>query len=92
MHDGRDPHLFGHFSAVAQRIGVYTVSDYIDSLEFLIGRWRLEKIEGLTSEGKHAQELVCGLAPKIRRLQERADERVKKMKPKFSWIFNKEMA
>ncbi|GAU45714.1 hypothetical protein TSUD_400950 [Trifolium subterraneum] len=90
MHDGRDPQLFSHFSAVAQRIGVYTVSDYIDCLEFLVGRWRLKKLEGLTSEGKHAQDLVCGLAPKIRRLQERADERVRKMKPKFSWIFNKE--
>lgn len=91
MHDGRDPHLFSHFSAVAQRIGVYTVSDYIDSLEFLIGRWRLEKLEGLTSEGKRAQELVCSLSPKIRRLQERADERVRKMNPQFSWIFNKEI-
>jgi acyl-[acyl-carrier-protein] desaturase len=92
MHDGQDPHLFSHFSAVAQRIGVYTVSDYIDSLEFLIGRWRLEKLEGLTSEGKRAQEIVCGLAPKIRRLQERADERARKMKPKFSWVFDKEMS
>ncbi|XP_058786840.1 stearoyl-[acyl-carrier-protein] 9-desaturase 6, chloroplastic-like [Vicia villosa] len=92
MHDGQDPHLFSHFSAVAQRIGVYTVSDYVESLEFLIGRWRLEKLEGLTSEGRRAQELVCGYAPKIRRLQERADERVRKMKPKFSWLFNKEMS
>jgi len=87
MHDGRDPHLFSHFSSVAQRIGVYNVSDYIDSLEFLIGRWKLEKLEGLTSEGKRAQELVYGLVPKVRRLQERADERARKMKPKFSWIF-----
>ncbi|CAL5203392.1 unnamed protein product [Lathyrus oleraceus] len=89
MHDGRDPHLFSHFSAVAQRIGVYTVSDYINNLEFLIRQWRLEKIEGLTSEGKHAQEVVCGHVARIRRLQERADERVQKMRPTFSWISNK---
>ncbi|BBH08793.1 Plant stearoyl-acyl-carrier-protein desaturase family protein, partial [Prunus dulcis] len=90
MYDGEDPKLFEHFAAVAQRLGVYTADDYADILEFLIGRWRLEKLEGLTSEGARAQEFVCGLAPRIRRLQERADERARKMGPhavKFSWIF-----
>jgi acyl-[acyl-carrier-protein] desaturase len=80
---------------VAQRLGVYTADDYADILEFLIGRWRLEKLEGLTGEGRRAQDFVCGLAPRIRRLQERADEKAKKMKPlsaRFSWIFNKEVA
>ncbi|KAF7829757.1 stearoyl-[acyl-carrier-protein] 9-desaturase 6, chloroplastic [Senna tora] len=81
MYDGRDPHLFQHFSAVAQRLGVYTANDYADILEYLIGRWRLEKLEGLTAEGKRAQDYVCGLAPRIRKLQERADERARKMKP-----------
>ncbi|XP_045816124.1 stearoyl-[acyl-carrier-protein] 9-desaturase 6, chloroplastic-like [Trifolium pratense] len=92
MHDGQDPHLFDHFSAVAQRIGVYTSKDYADILDFLIGQWKLEKLEGLTSEGQRAQEFVCGLAPRIRRLQERVDERVNKMSHKFTWIFNKEVS
>lgn len=94
MYDGEDPHLFDHFSAVAQRRGVYTADDYADILEFLIGRWGLEKLEGLTAEGRRAQDFVCGLAPRIRKLQERADEKAKKMGPqgvKFSWIFNKEV-
>ncbi|GAU45712.1 hypothetical protein TSUD_400930 [Trifolium subterraneum] len=89
MHDGQDPHLFDHFSMVAQRIGVYTTNDYADILEFLIGRWKLEKLEGLTSEGQRAQEFVCGLAPRIRRLQERPNERASKINHKFTWIFNK---
>lgn len=95
MYDGQDPHLFHHFSAVAQRLGIYTAEDYADILEFLIGRWSLEKVEGLKGEGKRAQDFVCGLAPRIRKLQERADERAKKLEPrgvKFSWIFNKELA
>lgn len=94
MYDGQDPRLFEHFSAVAQRLGVYTAQDYADILEFLIGRWRLEKLEGLSGEGRRAQDFVCGLAPRIRRLQERADELAKKMEPrsaKFSWIFDKEV-
>lgn len=94
MYDGLDPSLFEHFSAVAQRLGVYTADDYADILEFLIGRWRLEKLEGLIGEARRAQDFVCGLAPRMRKLQERADERAKKLGPrgvKFSWIFNKEV-
>ncbi|OMO58596.1 Fatty acid desaturase, type 2 [Corchorus capsularis] len=94
MFDGQDPQLFEHFSAVAQRMGVYTADDYADILEALIQRWGLEKLEGLTGEGRRAQDFVCGLAPRIRKLQERAEERAKKMEPhgvKFSWIFNKEI-
>ncbi|KAI6691062.1 hypothetical protein NL676_027890 [Syzygium grande] len=94
MYDGQDPKLFEHFSAVAQRLGVYTADDYADILEFLIGRWRLEKLEGLTAEGRRAQDFVCGLAPRIRRLQERAEERARMMGPqgvRFSWMFNKEI-
>ncbi|KAK2390546.1 Plant stearoyl-acyl-carrier-protein desaturase family protein [Trifolium repens] len=36
MHDGRDPHLFGHFSAVAQRIGVRFFTTNKPSKEWLI--------------------------------------------------------
>ncbi|KAK8554385.1 hypothetical protein V6N13_073296 [Hibiscus sabdariffa] len=95
MFDGEDPRLFEHFSAVAQRLGVYTADDYADILEALIQRWGLEKMEGLKGEGRRAQDFVCGLAPRIRKLQERAEERAKKMGPhgvKFSWIFNKEIS
>ncbi|CAJ1971990.1 unnamed protein product [Sphenostylis stenocarpa] len=81
MYDGYDPRLFEHYSAVAQRIGVYTANDYANILEFFIQRWRLEKLEGLTGEGKRAQDYVCGLVPRVRKLQERADERARKMKP-----------
>lgn len=94
MYDGRDPRLFEHFSGVAQRLGVYTADDYADILECLIGRWGLEKLEGLNGDGRRAQDFVCALAPRIRKLQERADERARKMekhKVKFSWIFNKEL-
>ncbi|KAK7320895.1 hypothetical protein VNO77_30814 [Canavalia gladiata] len=93
MFDGKDPRLFEHYSAVAQRLGVYTANDYADILECLIIRWKLEKLEGLTADGKKAQDFVCRLPRRIRKLQERAEERAREMKPhgvNFSWIFNKE--
>lgn len=94
MYDGQDPNLFEHFAAVTQRLGVYTAGDYADILEFLIGRWNLEKIQCLTAEANSAQDFVCGLPPRMRKLQGRADQRAKKLQPKgvkFSWIFNKEV-
>ncbi|KAL8478279.1 hypothetical protein ACS0TY_030253 [Phlomoides rotata] len=95
MYDGQDPDLFEHFALVAHRIGVYTPNDYADILEFLVGRWRLEKLEGLEGDGRREQEFVCNLGPRIRKLQERADERSKKegvQSLKFSWMFNKEIS
>jgi len=92
MYDGQDDNLFDHFSAVAQRLGVYTARDYADILEFLVKRWNVEKIEDLSSKGRKAQDYVCRLAPRIRRLDERAQERAKQGQTcAFSWIFNKDV-
>uniref|UniRef100_Q43198 Acyl-[acyl-carrier-protein] desaturase n=1 Tax=Thunbergia alata TaxID=32198 RepID=Q43198_THUAT len=92
MFDGKDQNLFEHFSAVAQRIGVYTAKDYADILEYLVARWEVEKLTGLTGEGRKAQEYVCGLAPRIRRLDERAQARAKEAAPvPFTWIFGREV-
>ncbi|VFQ95556.1 unnamed protein product [Cuscuta campestris] len=94
MYDGEEKNLFDHFSAVAQRLGVYTAKDYADILEFLVGRWEVEKITGLSSEGCKAQDYVCGLAPRIRKLEERAQGRAKQKKSlavPFSWVFGREI-
>ena len=93
MYDGQDDNLFDHFSAVAQRLGVYTAGDYADILEFLVERWNVKKIgAGLSSKGRKAQDYVCNLASRIRRLDGRAQERVKRGRTcTFSWIFNKEI-
>ncbi|KAJ7565968.1 hypothetical protein O6H91_02G083100 [Diphasiastrum complanatum] len=94
MYDGHDEQLFEHFSLVAQRTGVYTAKDYADILEHLVERWRVESITGLSSSAQKAQDYVCGLPSRIRKLEERAQGRAKKG-PKqgpFSWIFNREVA
>ncbi|KAF3560500.1 hypothetical protein F2Q69_00017966 [Brassica cretica] len=92
MYDGRDDNLFDNFSSVAQRLGVYTARDYADILEFLVGRWRIESLKGLSGEGNKAQDYLCGLSPRIRRLDERAQGRAKKgPKVPFSWIHDREV-
>lgn len=92
MYDGRDDNLFEHFSSVAQRLNVYTAKDYADILEFLVGRWKVEELTGLSGEGRKAQDYVCGLPPRIRRLEERSLSRAKEARfVPFSWIFDKEV-
>lgn len=92
MYDGRDENLFEHFSAVAQQLGVYTAKDYADILEYLVIRWNVEKVTGLSGEGRKAQDYVCGLASRIRRLEERAQARAKQSSSvPFSWVFGREI-
>ena len=94
MYDGQNEHLFDDFSLVAQRTGVYTARDYADIMEHLVKRWDVSHIKGLTPEGEAAQQYVCSLPPRIRKLDERAQAKVKKgpRTGSFSWIFNREVA
>lgn len=94
MSDGRDGDgsLFARFSAVAQRAGVYTARDYGDLVEHFVRRWRVAELAGLSGEGRRAQEYVCGLTPKIRRMEELANRRAAFSEPapvRFSWIFDR---
>ncbi|KAL5998036.1 Stearoyl-[acyl-carrier-protein] 9-desaturase 7, chloroplastic [Asimina triloba] len=92
VHDGQDEKLFEHFSAVAQRLGVYTAKDYADILESLLSGWDVEKITCLSAAGRQAQDYVCRLPAKIRRVEERAQLRAKEAPTvPFSWIFNREV-
>ncbi|CAN6193411.1 unnamed protein product [Urochloa humidicola] len=93
MADGRDGRLFDHFSAVAQRSGVYTAADYADMVEHFVRRWKVAELgAGLSGEGRRAQDFVCGLPRKIRRMEELAHDRAAKMEARsvsFSWVFDR---
>jgi len=92
MYDGQDENLFYHFANVASRIGVYTAWDYGDILEHLVGIWGVEKLTGLSSEGREAQDYVCGLARRLRRVEERAlTMAIKVPTVSFSWISGREV-
>uniref|UniRef100_A0A7N0T7T4 Acyl-[acyl-carrier-protein] desaturase n=1 Tax=Kalanchoe fedtschenkoi TaxID=63787 RepID=A0A7N0T7T4_KALFE len=92
MFDGNNENLFEHYSSVAQRIGVYTAKDYADILEFLVSRWNVEKLTGLSGAGNKALDYVCRLPARIRKLEERAQAKAKQASSvPFSWIFDKEL-
>uniref|UniRef100_UPI001E281BC4 Acyl-[acyl-carrier-protein] 6-desaturase n=1 Tax=Thunbergia alata TaxID=32198 RepID=UPI001E281BC4 len=90
MHDGKDPDMFQHFSAVSQRLGIYTAKEYTDILEHMIARWGVDKLTGLSGEGRRAQDYVCGLPMRFRKVEERAQAWAENISHvPFSWIFGR---
>lgn len=62
---------FSFFSQVTEAIGMYTYFDYIEILEYLIKRWKVEDLSELTPEAAQAQEYICKLPERFRRIAER---------------------
>uniref|UniRef100_A0A2N9I812 Acyl-[acyl-carrier-protein] desaturase n=1 Tax=Fagus sylvatica TaxID=28930 RepID=A0A2N9I812_FAGSY len=92
MYDGYDQNLFVNVSTVSSRIGAYSALDYIDVMEHFVDKWKVEKLTGLTSDGKKAQDFVCGLSQRMRKVEGRNEKKVKEMQTiPFSWIFGRKV-
>ncbi len=90
MADGETPDLYDRFAQVAQRIGVYTIRDYADIIDHLIGYWKIAGLSGLTGAAEKAQDYLGGLAQRYRGLADRAGEKISQQpKTPFRWIFNR---
>ena len=86
MYDGKDPNLFDHFAAVAQRRGVYTVQTYSEIIGHLVDNWG---IAGLSVTGKaaKAQEYLCRQAERyLFFADEIAAGLAKQPVHEFSWV------
>ena len=92
MYDGSDQNLFVNVSTVSSRIGAYSALDYINVMEHFVAKWNVEKLTGLLSEGKKAQDFVCELPRRMRKVERRNEKKVKEMQTiPFSWIFGREV-
>ncbi|KAL7434320.1 hypothetical protein ACHAXM_003991 [Skeletonema potamos] len=92
MTDGKDAQLYENFSAVAQRLGVYTAIDYAEIIQHLVDHWKLGELTGLSSEAEKEQEYICRLPQRYKKLAERSMNKKKDdviEQKSFSWIFNR---
>lgn len=75
---------FEQFSDAAQRIGVYTATDYVDILAKLNVKWEIDKITNLTDEAEKARDYLMKLPARMTRVAERmvipVEEQV------FKWV------
>jgi acyl-[acyl-carrier-protein] desaturase len=62
---------FEQFSDSAQRIGVYTASDYVDIMQKLIDKWEIDKISNLTDEAEKARDYLMRLPARMAKISER---------------------
>ncbi len=76
--------LFDDFSAVAQRVGVYTGFDYVDIIKKLNTAWEIEKITGLTQEAEKARDWLLKLPNRMYRITERIV--IPNTKYNFKWM------
>ena len=88
MHDGKDPNLFVKFSNVAQKTGVYTAKDYAEIINDLVQHWKLEKINGLSDMAAKAQDYLCTLSDRYKKLAERVRLPAT---GSVSWLFNRQV-
>jgi acyl-[acyl-carrier-protein] desaturase len=63
--------VFAHFTNAAQRIGVYTTSDYINILEKLIEEWKIESRLELSAEAEKAREYIMRLPDRLKAISDR---------------------
>ncbi len=68
---GSNPNLFIEFSAITQKIGVYTTWDYASIIEHLVSLWKIEQLTGLKDGAAKAQDYLSTLATRYKRIAER---------------------
>jgi acyl-[acyl-carrier-protein] desaturase len=75
---------FEEFSNTAQRIGVYTATDYVDILDKLIKRWESDKITNLTDEAEKARDYLMKLPSRMLRIADRM--KLPESSHQFKWV------
>jgi acyl-[acyl-carrier-protein] desaturase len=68
---GSNPSLFNQFSAITQKIGVYTGWDYARIIEHLVKLWEIENLTGLSGMAAKAQDYLSNLSDRYMRLADR---------------------
>jgi len=63
--------VFADFSAITQKIGVYTTWDYASIIDHLVGLWKIESLTGLKDGVAKAQDYLCTLAARYKKIAER---------------------
>jgi len=66
--------LFTRFSAITQKLGIYTTFDYASIIKHLTELWKIETLTGLNSYAAKAQDYLSTLADRYNRIAERMKE------------------
>lgn len=76
--------LFTRFSLITEKMGIYTTMDYANIISHLTERWKIAGLTGLKDYAAQAQEYLCTLADRYRRIAERLGPTPAAVKP--AWV------
>ena len=71
MDNAENDSLFTRFSLITEKMGIYTTFDYANIINHLTEQWKIASITGLKDYAAKAQEYLCTLADRYRRIAER---------------------
>jgi acyl-[acyl-carrier-protein] desaturase len=63
--------MFTDFSAITQKIGIYTAFDYANIIDHLVKLWKVESLTGLQDGVAKAQDYLCNLSTRYKKIAER---------------------
>lgn len=69
--DTKELNLFDRYSAITQKIGIYTAWDYAEIIEHLVQFWKLGNLTCTRGEAAKAQDYLCTLGDRYKRVAER---------------------
>jgi acyl-[acyl-carrier-protein] desaturase len=85
MDNAQSDNLFTRFSAITQKMGIYTTFDYAAIIRHLTDLWNVQNLTGLSDYAAKAQEYLSTLADRYRRIAERMKE---PETVKLAWLVN----
>jgi acyl-[acyl-carrier-protein] desaturase len=74
MDNAKTDNLYTRFSAITQKMGIYTTFDYAAIIKHLTDQWKVETLTGLSDYAAKAQDYLSTLADRYRRIAERMKE------------------
>lgn len=74
MDNSPEDNLYTRFSAITQKMGIYTTFDYAAIIKHLTQLWKVETLTGLNDYASRAQDYLCNLADRYRKIAERMKE------------------
>jgi acyl-[acyl-carrier-protein] desaturase len=74
MDTAAEDNLYTRFSAITQKMGIYTTFDYAAIIKHLTQLWKVEALTGLNDYAAKAQDYLSNLAERYRKIAERMKE------------------
>jgi acyl-[acyl-carrier-protein] desaturase len=74
MDNAKKDNLFVRFSAITQKMGIYTTFDYAAIIRHLTRLWKIETLTGLNEYATRAQDYLSTLADRYLKIAERMKE------------------